>query len=65
MHACLLQALMSEPVIAADGYTYEAKARQEWRQQHETSPVTGMLVHTLTIPNIVIKQLIKQSHHHK
>ena len=38
---CCLQELLEEPVIAADGYTYEQHAFQEWLKQHTNSPVTG------------------------
>ncbi len=60
MGACGLQAVMSEPVIATDGHTYDKAALQQWQKQHETSPVTGSLMHKLTIPNLAIKQLIRQ-----
>lgn len=47
------------PVIAADGYTYERSAVQCWLQNHETSPVTGVkLAHTRLVPNVVIKSAI-------
>ncbi len=51
---------MSEPVIAADGHTYEKLALQQWHMQHETSPVSGALMHSLMIPNLVLKNLIEQ-----
>ena len=38
---CGLQEPMREPVIAADGQTYEKAALKSWLQQHDTSPVTG------------------------
>ena len=50
---------MVDPVIAADGSTYERTAIQQWLQQHNTSPVTGVaLAHTRLVPNIVVRQAI-------
>ena len=37
----MAQALFLDPVIAADGHTYEKAAITEWLQEHQTSPVTG------------------------
>ncbi len=51
---------MSESVIAADGHTYEKLALQQWCMQHETSPVSGAFMHSLMIPNLVLKNLIEQ-----
>ena len=54
-----LQALMVEPVIAADGHTYEKAAIETWLQQHTISPVTGdFLPHTRIVPNVLIKSAI-------
>ena len=66
-HVCLgsrhklsmLQALMVEPVIAADGYTYEKDALEEWLKHNSTSAVTGnLLPHTRFVPNFLIKSAI-------
>jgi hypothetical protein len=60
MPGCL-QVLMVDPVIAADGHTYERAALQEWLQHHSTSPVTGATLehHRHPIrPNFIIKQWI-------
>lgn len=55
------QAVMVDPVIAADGHTYEKAAMQKWLQQHQTSPVTGnTLKHVRLVPNIVIRSVIQQ-----
>ena len=54
-----LQEVMSEPVVAADGHTYEKTALQEWLQQHNTSPVTGVtLAHTRLVPNVLIRSVL-------
>ena len=43
----VMQVLMSEPVMAADGCTYEKTALQTWLQDSLLSPVTGnMMEHT-------------------
>ena len=50
---------MVEPVIAADGHTYEKAAIEAWLQQHTMSPVTGdFLAHTRIVPNVLIKSAI-------
>jgi len=54
-----MQAVMVEPVIAADGHTYERAAMQHWLQHHPTSPVTqALLPHTRLVPNLLIKGAI-------
>ncbi len=54
-----LQEVMVDPVIAADGHTYEKHAMQEWVRDHSTSPVTGCQLHHLKLlPNIIIKNAI-------
>ena len=48
-----------EPVIAADGHTYERTAIEQWLQQHDTSPVTHLpLPHMRVVPNFLIKSAI-------
>ena len=55
----LLQESMTEPVIAADGHTYEKAALLDWLQTHNTSPVTGQcLPHARVVPNVLVKNLI-------
>ena len=55
----MFQARMVEPVIAADGYTYEKDALEEWLQHNSTSAVTGnLLPHTRFVPNLLIKSAI-------
>ena len=52
----LLQSVMVDPVIAADGRTYERRAMEEWLQHHHTSPVTAdQLQHTRLVPNVVAR----------
>lgn len=54
---------MRDPVIAADGHTYEREAIQEWlaarvgRPAH--SPVTGQLLdHVHVLPNLAMRALL-------
>ena len=57
--AYAVQGVMTHPVIAADGHTYEREAIQAWLHQHSTSPVTGKaLEHKHLIPNLVTKSVI-------
>lgn len=61
----LLQVMMIEPVIAADGHTYERAAMQEWLLQHTTSPVTGVsLAHVRLVPNVLIRSVVARHQQH-
>ncbi len=52
---------MVDPIIAADGHTYERAAMQSWLKRHCTSPVTGAaLAHANLVPNVVIRGVILQ-----
>ena len=33
--------LMDDPVVAADGHTYNRKDIEDWFKEHNTSPNTG------------------------
>lgn len=35
-----MQDVMNEPCVAADGYTYDRSAIEEWLEEHDTSPMT-------------------------
>lgn len=37
----ITQLIMRDPVIAADGHTYEREAITQWFEHHDTSPMTG------------------------
>ncbi|KAL0051192.1 hypothetical protein WJX82_003439 [Trebouxia sp. C0006] len=53
------KAFFLNPVIAADGHTYEKAAITEWLQEHQSSPVTGeTLLHRRLLPNTLIKQAV-------
>ena len=56
-----MQVAMVEPVIAADGHTYERSAIQHWLQGSSLSPVTGdKLPHTRLVPNVLVKSALAQ-----
>ena len=53
------QVVMVDPVIAADGHTYERVGIEQWLLHKSSSPVTGVpFSHTRLIPNVLIKQAI-------
>jgi len=55
----LWQVLLVDPVVAADGHTYERSAAELWLHTQVTSPVTGALLpHTRLVPNVIIKGAI-------
>ncbi|KAL3144209.1 hypothetical protein ABBQ32_003989 [Trebouxia sp. C0010 RCD-2024] len=55
----LTKVVLQDPVILADGHTYERNAVEEWLQLRDTSPVTGaVLPHKRMLPNVLIKQAL-------
>ena len=56
-----MQVVMADPVIAADGHTYERTAIQHWLHRSSLSPVTGdKLPHTRLVPNVLVKSALSQ-----
>ncbi|WJX74419.1 hypothetical protein P8452_58075 [Trifolium repens] len=57
----ILQEIMHDPQIAADGFTYEGDAIREWLENgHDTSPMTNLkLSHLLLTPNHSIRLAIQ------
>lgn len=56
----ILQEIMDDPYIAADGYTYEYRAIKVWLGKHDISPVTKLrLSHTCIIPNLSLRAAIQ------
>ena len=50
---------MVDPVIAADGHTYERAALQDWLQHSAMSPVDKTpLKHTRLVTNLAIKNAV-------
>ncbi|CAI9109299.1 OLC1v1009101C1 [Oldenlandia corymbosa var. corymbosa] len=58
----IFQEIMKDPVVAADGYTYEAEAIRGWIDGgHDTSPMTNLkLTHTNLVPNLVLRSAIQE-----
>ncbi|KAF8040577.1 hypothetical protein BT93_B2721 [Corymbia citriodora subsp. variegata] len=58
----ILQEVMKDPLIAADGFTYEAEAIQGWLQSgHNTSPMTNLkLEHNNLVPNHALLYAIQE-----
>lgn len=53
--------LMREPVIAADGHSYEKAQLEEWLRDNDTSPLTNLrLPHKLAVPNHALRSLIEE-----
>jgi serine/threonine protein kinase len=53
--------VFEEPVLAADGYTYERMAIEGWLVKHNTSPITGLaLEHRGLTPNLALKSAIAE-----
>jgi len=53
--------IMFDPVMAADGHTYEANAIKQWFSQHDTSPLTNAkLDNKNTIPNHALRNAINE-----
>ncbi len=51
---------MQDPVIAADGHTYERHAMEDWLTCHNTSPITGQELQNLRlIGNVAIRCAIR------
>jgi hypothetical protein len=51
--------LMEDPVIAADGHSYERSAITDWLRNNSTSPKTNMKLESKSLtPNHTLKSLI-------
>ncbi|GJP56335.1 hypothetical protein CLOM_g15397 [Closterium sp. NIES-68] len=51
---------MTDPVVAADGFTYERSSIEEWLQTHDTSPSTHEpLPHKHLTPNHALRMLLQ------
>ncbi|XP_024029204.1 U-box domain-containing protein 32 isoform X2 [Morus notabilis] len=58
----ILQEIMKDPQIAADGFTYEAEAIRGWLHSgHNTSPMTNLkLDHCNLVPNYALQNAIQE-----
>jgi hypothetical protein len=55
----ILHERMKEPVVAADGHTYERQAIEKWMQLRNTSPMTGApLQHRFLTKNFALRSII-------
>jgi len=53
--------IMNDPVIAADGHSYERNEIERWLQSRDTSPITNLpLAHKNLIPNHALRNAIEQ-----
>ncbi|GLC49957.1 hypothetical protein PLESTB_000326900 [Pleodorina starrii] len=62
-HLCcpITQEPLRDPVVAADGNTYERLAIEAWLQQHDTSPMTNeILPHKALTPNNLIRKIAEE-----
>ena len=49
--------LMDDPVVAADGHTYNRVDSETWLKEHDTSPLTHeTLEHKMLIPNLAMRR---------
>ena len=54
----ITQEIMNDPVIAADGQTYERRALERWLRQNNSSPMTGLEMGAWMVPNYAVKSMI-------
>ncbi|KAG2244423.1 hypothetical protein Bca52824_093753 [Brassica carinata] len=53
--------VMNEPCVAADGYTYDRRAIEEWFEEHNTSPMTDSPLHSKNLlPNYTLYTAIME-----
>ena len=54
--------MMHDPVVCADGHSYERKAIETWLEEHSTSPATGAhLPNKTLLPNHALRNSIQES----
>jgi len=55
----ILQEVMDEPYVAADGFTYEYRTIKTWLENNNTSPMTNLsLSHKYLVPNHSLRSAI-------
>jgi len=58
---CITLEIMTDPVMAADGHSYERSEIERWLATKSTSPLTGeALEHTHTFPNHALRGRIQE-----
>jgi len=56
----ITRSLMSDPVLAGDGHTYDRTAIERWLRSHKTSPKNNdPLPHQMVVPNHNLKRLLE------
>jgi serine/threonine protein kinase len=59
---CIGYEMMTDPVICADGHSYERTNIEQWLEQSDRSPKTNLvLAHKNLIPNYALKELIEDA----
>ena len=54
--------IMTDPVCAEDGHTYERRAIERWLEDHDTSPLTGAkLPSKMLLTNYALRNAIEES----
>jgi len=53
--------IMKEPVLAADGHTYDKENIEEWFKRSSKSPMTNEKIDKYLTPNIVLYNLISEN----
>lgn len=57
----ITHAPLQDPLLAADGHSYERRVIVQWLRTHRTSPVTGqVLAHRLLTPNHALRGVIAE-----
>ena len=55
------QTVMEDPVVCADGQSYDRSAIEEWLKDHRTSPVTNLPLPNLQlVPNHALRNSIQE-----
>ena len=58
----ITQEIMEDPVVCADGHSYERSAIEKWLQARQTSPCTNApLPHKNLVPNHALRNLIAEA----
>lgn len=57
LNPAFLQELFVDPVLVADGFTYERSAIEDWLSRRAISPMTNApLFHTALVPNLAVRE---------
>ena len=56
----ITQDRMTDPVTCMDGHTYERKGIERWLEDHDASPLTGVLPSKMLIPNHSLRHAIEE-----